>query len=218
MLIVDDHRMFADLLGDSLTADGYVVVDICGTIDEAVAAVTAHQPDAIVLDHVLPPGTGASNVATFRRLAPDTRILMLTGSAERAVLVEAMDAGSHGFITKRRPIAEVLDALRAVLADETTVSPDMVGALFGRPTRDAGPPGGDLSARETEVLQLLGAGSSNQQIATALGISPNTVRNHVQRIFEKLDAHSRLEAVAIAARLGLLPSDRGTSDRGPAER
>jgi DNA-binding NarL/FixJ family response regulator len=96
-------------------------------------------------------------------------------------------------------------AVTAVLRGDTPVSPDMVGALIG--TRRS-PPGGDLTARESDVLQLVGAGHSNQQVAAELGISVNTVRNHVAHILEKLDAHSRLEAVAAAGRLGLLRSGR----------
>jgi DNA-binding NarL/FixJ family response regulator len=128
---------------------------------------------------------------------------MLTASDERAVLLEAMDAGCDGFVTKRQDVGEVLAAVAAVLRGDTPISPDMVGALLGsRP----GPPGGDLTQRESEVLQLIGAGRSNKQTARELGISVHTVRNHVQHILDKLGAHSQLEAVAIASRLGLLRS------------
>ncbi|QKE82649.1 response regulator transcription factor [Arthrobacter sp. NEB 688] len=205
MLLVDDHQMFAELLAESLTASGFEVVGICATLDAGLSAAAETGPDVVILDHRVPPGAGASMVTTFRRTAPAARILMLTASEERSVLWEAMDAGSDGFVTKRQSVGTVIAAVHAVLEGQTPVSPDMVGALVGR---RAAVPGGDLSGRETEILQLLGAGWSNRDIATRLQISPNTVRNHVQHIFVKLDAHSKLEAVAVASRLGLLHSDR----------
>jgi DNA-binding NarL/FixJ family response regulator len=209
VVIIDDHQVFAELLGEVLAARGLEVVGVHRTLTDGMAAVAAHAPDLVVLDHRLPGESGAGSVTALKRSSPSTRVLMLTAADERAVLLEAMDAGCDGFVTKRQDIGEVLAAVSAVLRGDTPISPDMVGALLGsRPTA----PGGDLTPRESEVLQLIGAGRSNQQAAGELGISVHTVRNHVQHILEKLGAHSQLEAVAIASRLGLLRSARdGTS-------
>lgn len=205
VVIIDDHQVFAELLGEVLAARGHEIVGIHGTLADGIGAVAAARPDLVVLDHRLPGDTGASSVRELKRRSPATRVLMLTAADERAVLLEAMDAGCDGFVTKRQDIAEVLAAVSAVLRGDTPVSPDMIGALLGsRPT----PPGGDLTPRESEVLQLIGAGRSNQQTAHELGISVHTVRNHVQHVLDKLGAHSQLEAVAIASRLGLLRSAR----------
>jgi len=205
VVIIDDHQVFAGLLGEVFVARGLNVVGICSTLDDGMAAVAASAPDLVVLDHRLGGDTGASSVRALKERSPSTRVLMLTASDERAVLLEAMDAGCDGFVTKRRDIGEVFAAVAAVLRGDTPISPDMVGALLGsRPS----PPGGDLTPRESDVLQLIGAGHSNKQTARELGISVHTVRNHVQHLLDKLGAHSQLEAVAIASRLGLLSSAR----------
>ncbi|WP_420121762.1 response regulator [Nakamurella sp.] len=221
VVIIDDHQVFAELLGEVLTARGMTLVGTFGTLGDGLVAVADTTPDLVVLDHRLPGATGASGVRALKERSPTSRVLMLTAADERAVLLEAMDAGCDGFVTKRQDIAEVLAAVTAVLRGDTPVSPDMVGALLG--SRPA-PLGGDLTARESEVLQLIGAGRSNQQTARELGISVHTVRNHVQHILDKLGAHSQLEAVAIASRLGLLRSDRdgdpaaASAARGPGSR
>jgi DNA-binding NarL/FixJ family response regulator len=205
VVIVDDHQVFAELLGEVLVTRGLEVVGIHSTLTDGMAAVAQLAPDLVILDHRLPGNTGASSVRTLKQRSPSTRVLMLTAADERAVLLEAMDAGCDGFVTKRQDIGEVLAAVTAVLRGDTPISPDMVGALLGsRPS----PLGGNLTPRESDVMQLIGAGCSNQQTARELGISVHTVRNHVQHILDKLGAHSQLEAVAIASRLGLLRSAR----------
>ncbi|MFC4950251.1 response regulator [Pseudonocardia sp. GCM10023141] len=205
MLLVDDHQIFGELLGEALTATGMEVVGICGTLADALDAVAETRPDIVVLDHNLPAGSGAGGVAAVKRHAPGTRVLMLTAAEQRSVLQEAMDAGCDGFVTKRHSVADVIAAVEAVLRGETPISSDVAGGLIGRRTPSVG---GDLTRREAAVLQLIGAGLSNHDIAAELRISVNTVRNHVQRVLTKLDAHSKLEAIAIAARHGLLRADR----------
>jgi DNA-binding NarL/FixJ family response regulator len=210
VLLVDDHQIFGELLGEALTANGMEIVGICGALADALDAVAATLPDVVVLDHNLPAGSGAGGVAALKRRAPRTRVLMLTASEQRSVLQEAMDAGCDGFVTKRHSVATVIAAVEAVLRGETPISPDVAGGLIGRRSLSVG---GDLTRREADILQLIGAGLSNHDIAEELRISVNTVRNHVQRVLTKLDAHSKLEAVAIAARNGLLRSDRERTDR-----
>jgi DNA-binding NarL/FixJ family response regulator len=210
VLLVDDHQIFGELLGEALAANGMKIVGLCGTLAEALDAVAATLPDVVVLDHNLPAGSGAGGVAAMKRRAPRTRVLMLTAAEQRSVLQEAMDAGCDGFVTKRHSVATVIAAVEAVLRGETPISPDVAGGLIGRRSLSVG---GDLTRREADILQLIGAGLSNHDIAEELRISVNTVRNHVQRVLTKLDAHSKLEAVAIAARNGLLRSDRERTDR-----
>jgi DNA-binding NarL/FixJ family response regulator len=205
VVIIDDHQVFAELLGEVLVARGLVLVGSYSTLADGMAAVADRAPDLVVLDHRLPGDTGASSVRALKRRSPSTRVLMLTAADERAVLLEAMNAGCDGFVTKRQDINEVMAAVAAVLRGDTPISPDMAGALIGS---RAAPLGTDLTSRESEVLQLIGAGRANQQVARELGISVNTVRNHVQHILTKLGAHSQLEAVAIASRIGLLRSSR----------
>lgn len=204
VLIVDDHRVLAELLSASLSAsEGVTVVGSVGTAAEGVRSAAALRPDVVLLDYDLPdPGVdGVSVIASMQEASPGTRLLMLTSSTDPVVLREAMDAGCSGFITKRNGVAEILSAVLAVASDETPVSPDMVRALI---RRDSFCLGADLTERETEVLRIASQGHSNKEIAAGLNLSVNTVRNHMQHVLDKLGAHSKLEATAIAARIGLL--------------
>ncbi|MDY6809412.1 MAG: response regulator transcription factor [Actinomycetota bacterium] len=210
ILIVDDHEIFAELLADSLSAAGMTVVGICGTVGAALRATGDDQPDLVILDHELPEGTGAGAVAELKKQGTRTRVLMLTAAPGGGVLQEAMAAGCDGFVTKRQSTSSVLAAVRSVLRGETPISSDVAGGLVGRRPVVLG---GDLTSREDQVLQLVGAGMSNRDIAEHLRISVNTVRNHVQQVLAKLGAHSKLEAVAIASRNGLLQSDRVAGNR-----
>jgi DNA-binding NarL/FixJ family response regulator len=128
---------------------------------------------------------------------------MLTASSDDNVLRQAIEAGCSGYLTKDHTIEELILAVRAAYNGEAVISPAMLSRLVARGT-DRARPGSDLTARETEVLRLLAQGLSNRAIATSLGIRLATVRNHVQSVIEKLQAHSKLEAVATAMRLGII--------------
>lgn len=152
--------------------------------------------------------------ARIRAEWPAARILMLRGSADDRVAVAAMDAGCCGFLTKDRAVQELVNAIRAAHAGQAYMSPrllsSLVATLGGRPRGL----GSDLTGREREILELLASGTSTRLIADTLALSVHTVRNHVQSILGKLDAHSKLEAVAIALREELirLPSPRPSHD------
>ena len=142
MVIIDDHQVFADLLGEVLVARGLDLLGSYGTLADGMIVVQDRAPDLVVLDHRLPGDTGASSVRALKRCSPSTRVLMLTAADERAVLIEAMNAGCAGFVTKRQDIGGVMAAVAAVLRGDTPISPDMAGALIGsRPV----PWGGDLT-------------------------------------------------------------------------
>ena len=132
---------------------------------------------------------------------PQARILILTSYSSPVVLNEVMDAGADGFVTKRNGSAEILAAVHAVATDQTPVSADMMRSVVGSP---AGRLGTDLTERELEILRIASLGRSNKAIAEELHLSVNTVRNHMQHVLTKLGAHSKLEATAIAARIGIL--------------
>lgn len=201
VLVVDDHRIFAELLSEALQAAGYEVDLPVANLADALVVFQARRHDIVILDYDLPDGDGIAAVAQLKQIAPRSLVLMLTATAEHAVMTGALEAGCDGFVTKRQGTAAVLAAIEAVTRGDTPVSADMVASLV-RPRTTATSP--DLTPREVEVLEMLGRGMTNQGMATALHVSVNTVRNHVQHILEKLGAHSKLEAVAIAIRLGLL--------------
>jgi DNA-binding NarL/FixJ family response regulator len=202
VLIVDDHRVLAELLAEALAgAEDVAVLATVGTAAEAVAAARSGRPDVVILDYDLPDVEGTAGLEAIRKAVPLTRVLVLTSYSSPVVLKEMMDAGANGFVTKRNGSAEILAAVRAVAADETPVSADMVRSVLGPAT---GSSGADLTERELQVLRIASEGRSNKAIAEELNLSVNTVRNHMQHVLTKLGAHSKLEATAIGARLGLL--------------
>ena len=138
VVIIDDHQVFAELLGEVLVSHGLDVVGIHSALEGGMAAVAERAPDLVILDHRLPGDTGASSVRALKRSSPTTRVLMLTAADERAVLLEAMNAGCDGFVTKRQDINEVMAAVAAVLRGDTPISPDMAGALIGEQTEPTG--------------------------------------------------------------------------------
>jgi len=202
VVLVDDHQMLSELLASALSErDEITVVGTARTGAEALSLVADLRPDVVVLDYELPDGDGVSIIEPIRRASPGSRVLMLTSYTDPVILNDALEAGCVGFVTKRNSSDEIVSAVLAVLAEEIPVSADMVGALIGR---DGSGLGSDLTPREVEVLRLAARGSTNQEIADELILSVNTVRNHMQRVLNKLGAHSKLEAAAIGVRLGIV--------------
>jgi len=203
--VVDDHEMFAESIARVLGAEpGFDVVGVARTGEEAAALVQATTPDVAVLDYQLPDADGAQAAASILSISPGTRVLILTGLADERLLIAAIEAGSAGFLTKEKAVAELVHAVRLVHDGEAYIPPSMLANLLPKLGRGDRGLGSDLTQREREVLSLLALGLSNQSIADRLMLSVHTVRNHVQNILTKVQAHSRLEAVAIATREGIL--------------
>ena len=129
---------------------------------------------------------------------------MLTAYADDALLARAIEAGCAGFLTKQKATADLVEAVRLVAWGEAVIPPAMLARLLPRFRRGGPGPAPQLTARERGVLEHLASGATTAGMAASFGVSVNTVRNHVQAILTKLGAHSRLEAVAIAAREGLI--------------
>ncbi|MBV8528556.1 MAG: response regulator transcription factor [Candidatus Dormibacteraeota bacterium] len=206
VLIVEDHRMFSEALRAALdTSDDIAVTAAMDTATSGVEEAKRSRPDVVLMDYRLPDGDGVDAARRIKQVLPDTKIVMLSGTLDDTVLREAIQAGCSGYLTKGHAIEELILAVRAAHRGEALISPQMLSRLLDRAS-DRTRPGADLTSRETEVLRLLADGLSNQAIAERLGIRLATVRNHVQSVIEKLEAHSKLEAVATALRLGLIQS------------
>ena len=204
VLIVDDHRMVAESLASALTERaGIEVVATASTAAEGLDKALAYRPDVVLMDYRLPDENGV--VASKRLLArmPELKIAMITSFPNEEVIIGAVEAGCVGFVPKDQPVDEVARAIVAAVRGEAVISPSVLARVLPRLRRRGGPSEG-LSPRELDVLRLLAEGLGNDAIAAQLSLTRNTVRNHAQRILTKLGAHSRLEAVAVAARQGLV--------------
>ena len=205
VLIVDDHRMFAESLVRLLDdEDDFEVLDIAGSVDDARRLTAEQHPDVALVDYLLPDGDGATAAIELRGIDPNMKVVLLSGSLDDAMLLRsAVDSGCVGLFTKDRTATELVEALRAAGDGETLFTRSSLVRLLREPDPSATPPG-DLTPREHEILVLLVDGCSNADIAARLAMSVNTVRNHNQAILRKLGVRSRLEAAAAAVRTGLV--------------
>jgi two-component system response regulator DevR len=206
VLIVDDHEVLAGSLAHVLDAEADLVcVGVATTLVKARQLIATTSPDVLLLDHRLPDGDGVEAIGELRDLRPSLQVVVLTASGADHVLVQAIEAGAAGFLSKTRSLGEVTAAVRAAAAGEALISPELLARLLPRLSRTTGHRLQDLTEREREVLGLLSEGLSNAAIAERLVVSVHTVRNHVANLSTKLGAHSKLEALSIAVREGLLP-------------
>jgi DNA-binding NarL/FixJ family response regulator len=205
IVLVDDHRMFTSSVAAALAdEDDLEIVGEAGTLQDAVRTVRQEQPDIVLLDQNLPDGVGVSVIPTLLENSAASRVIMLTASMDEDVLAGAVAAGCAGFVLKASPFEELLGAIRLVAAGEVHIPPALLARLLPRLRQQAPSLGGDLTPRELEVLALLAEGLTNAEIARRLVISPLTARNHVSNLQAKLGVHSKLEALAVAMREGLI--------------
>jgi two-component system, NarL family, response regulator DevR len=206
VLIVDDHDVLASSLAMMLDAEPDITaVGVATTLEQARALIGSAQPDVLLLDHRMPDGDGVTAIPSLRELRPSIGIVVLTASSADHVLLAAIEAGASGFLSKTRSLDEVTAAVRAAAAGESVISPEMLARLLPRFGRSSPHAVDELTEREREVLALVAEGLSNAAIAQRLIVSVHTVRNHIASLSGKLGAHSKLEALSIAVRRGLLP-------------
>jgi DNA-binding NarL/FixJ family response regulator len=216
VLIADDHALFRR--GLEMVLDEEADIEIVGQAsDGAEAVIVAGEalPDIVLMDIRMPKTSGIEACRAMKEVAPSAKIVMLTISDEEEDLFEAIRAGASGYLLKDIPLDEVADAVRQVYGGQSLINPSMAGKLItefatlakrdtdggGRAQRVPAP---KLTEREMEVLKLVARGMNNRDIAKELFISENTVKNHVRNILEKLQIHSRMEAVMIAVRQKLI--------------
>lgn len=195
--------MVAAAIGNVLGGEADIdLVATAGDLAEALDVVGRLRPDVIVADQHLPDGQVTDHITDLLMAAPGAAVLVLAGLPTEQAFLTAMDAGAAGFVSKAQPMGEFLDAVRQVSAGATVVAPSLLPSLVRR--INGGTDRSALTTRELQILQHLAAGRSTSRIATELALSPNTIRNHVSNLHFKLGAHSRLEAVSIGTRLGLV--------------
>jgi two-component system NarL family response regulator len=212
VLIVDDHALFRRGLQMVLAQEEDIeVVGEAADGTEAVAMAVEGAPDIVLMDVRMPRRGGIDATSTIKQSVPSAKIVMLTISDEEADLYDAIKAGAMGYLLKEISIDEVATAIRAVHGGQSLISPSMASKLLTEfasmiKKSDDRPqiPAPKLTEREMEVLRLVAKGMANRDIAKHLYISENTVKNHIRNILEKLQLHSRMEAVVYAVREKLL--------------
>ncbi|WP_165989357.1 response regulator transcription factor [Streptomyces sp. YIM 98790] len=218
VLVVDDHELFRRGLEIVLAQEEDIqVVGEAGDGAEAVEKAADLLPDIVLMDVRMPKRSGIEACTAIKEMAPSARIIMLTISDEEADLYDAIKAGATGYLLKEISTDEVTAAIRAVADGQSQISPSMAAKLLtefkaliqrtGEEQRLV--PAPKLTGRELEVLKLVATGKNNREIAKELFISENTVKNHVRNILEKLQLHSRMEAVVYAMREKILDLENG---------
>jgi DNA-binding NarL/FixJ family response regulator len=210
LLVVDDQELFRRGLTMLLAAEpGIEIVGEAGDGIEGTSLAEKVAPDVVLLDVRMPKRSGIEACLAIKEAVPSAKLIMLTVSDEEADLYEAVKSGASGYLLKDSSIEEVAQAVRLVAEGQSLISPSMAIKLIdefkqmSRPERDTGPRL-RLTDRELEVLRLVAKGMNNRDIAKDLYISENTVKNHVRNILEKLQLHSRMEAVMYAVKEKLL--------------
>lgn len=204
VLIVDDHTVLAESLAGALSEHGFGQVRTAASAAASLTAVRERRPDVVLMDFRLPDGDGTKAAASIKAEFPSIKVVMLTAEVHESIVIQAIEAGCSGYLLKNSRLDEVIGAVRSAHAGEALISPMMLARILPKLSSSRGRARFELSKREMEVLSLVAEGLSNQSIAESLVLSTNTVRNHVQRILSKLGVHSKLEAVAVATRQGLI--------------
>lgn len=207
ILVVDDHRSFADLLSLALGSEPDLhCVGIAASGAEAVTLARDLTPDIVIMDIEMPRQDGLATTRRLREIVPDSMIVVVTAHRDPQWVVRATQAGASAFVAKNGSLPEMLDVLRRVHPGGMLVAPS---AFLDAPS--AGPPElpaptniPPLTQREREVLVWLGRGMAPKAIARVLGISLNTCRGYVKSLLAKLGVNSALEAVVKAQQLGLI--------------
>ena len=214
LLICDDHKILTDALATmvGLDDDLVLVAPPVHTADEAIDLATQHLPDVVLMDIVFKGGgmTGIEATRRIKEVSPATQVVVMTAHDEDRLLVEAVEAGASGFLSKDESAEEVLTSAKSAADGEVLIDPDTLTRLLAQVARereaqrDALKLLDDLTEREREILGLLAQGMRNEDIAKQLFISPQTVQTHVRNILGKLRVHSKLEAVSFAVKHGAI--------------
>ncbi|HZU17738.1 MAG TPA: response regulator transcription factor [Candidatus Dormibacteraeota bacterium] len=209
VLIVEDHRMVAEGMRTLLEDEPDLrVVGLATTGAEALRLTAATRPDVVLIDFHLPDLSGSELAAALRQGGSRAALLFLSVDDRPSCLLGAVEAGACGFLHKSRSAPELVGAVRRAARGETLFPPATLAGLLDyqrrRAREEAGRHQDRLTPREREILGLLATGLDNRTVAHRLRIRYSTVRSHVRSLIGKLDAHSRLQAVARARELGLI--------------
>ena len=216
VLLVDDHALFRKGVADLLAAEpDFELVGEAGDGTRAVEMARELMPDVILMDISMPGIDGLEATRRIKAEIPYVRIIILTVSESDHSLFDAIKSGAQGYLLKNVQPQALLSTLNGVVRGEASISGAMAARLLQDLVRDARPqspppaPAARLTQREQEVLQLVAQGKSNKEIASALNIAENTVKNHLKNILEKLHLENRVQAATFALRRELADPPAG---------
>jgi len=208
VMVVDDQRSFVESLAVVVGAQPDMeCVATARNSEEGLRAARELRPEVILMDVGLPDADGIETTATLVGEFPDLRVIILTGRPDATVLARAARAGANAFLLKDSSVEEILDAIRSSGGGRVQVDPAALVSILDSDAVSIPPGVAELTQRELEVLGELGRGHQPKQIARLLGIALPTCRGYIKSLFQKLGAHSALEAVLLAHRYGLLQDD-----------
>jgi DNA-binding NarL/FixJ family response regulator len=196
-LVADDHPALVAAVSDFLENNGF---DVVGQARDGLAAVVGAQetmPDVALVDYRMPHLEGTALIAQLKEAVPEMLIAVYTADSDRSIVRAVFDAGAHALILKDAPLSDLASALETICSGRRYVDPALARVALGASGKPA------LTPRESEVLAHVADGLSHDEIGTRLSISPETVRTHVRKACERLNARTRTHAVAIALRMGL---------------
>ncbi|MDX6427440.1 MAG: hypothetical protein QOD52_2845 [Gaiellaceae bacterium] len=196
-VVADDHPAVLEAVAEFLVQGGIEVIARARDGEEALEKIEQRKPQVALVDVRMPKLGGIELTRRAHRSTPETSILLYTGYGDRALLTEALDAGVRGFVLKEAPMDDLLRAVQSVASGGTYVDPVLAGTLAASSIGNKLP---ELTQRERDVLRLLADGLANEEIGKRLYISAETVRTHVRKAMDKLDADTRTQAVARALR------------------
>ncbi len=208
VMVVDDHPIWRDAVARDLVEDGFDVVATAAGVESARRRAAVVKPDVVLMDMRLGDGTGTQATTAVLEVSPSSRILVLSASAEREDVLQAVKAGATGYLVKSASKSELAEAVRATGEGRAVFTPGLAGLVLGEyrrmakaPAKGSAPP--SLSERETEILRYVAKGLTAKQIAEKLTLSHRTVENHVQATFRKLQVANRVELARYAIQHGL---------------
>jgi DNA-binding NarL/FixJ family response regulator len=207
VLIADDQTLFREGIKDLLENEKSVeVIGEAADGNEVVRLAKKLRPDVILMDIKLPHLDGVSATRLIRKELPNTNVLILSSYEDEAHVMESIQAGANGYLSKMLPAAELVNALKAFANDGVMIPQQVMGKLLQGLRQMSSSEGSPVSLTKTEirVLVLLGSGMSNKEIAAKMDCSVKTIKNHLNAIFQKLEVSNRTEAVVKGIEMGLI--------------
>lgn len=214
VLIADDQTLFREGIRDVLSSEKWI--EVVGEASDGVEAVNQAKklkPDVVLMDIKLPKLDGIAATRKIRELVPNVNVLMLSSFEDEAHVLDAIQAGANGYLSKMLPAEELVNAIKTFTTEGLMIPQQLMGKLLHGLRRmgdNATPTQATLTKTEIKVMDLLGKGLSNKELAKALDCSVKTVKNHLNSAFHKLGVSSRTEAVVKAIEKGLISSEETT--------